>query len=188
MDAQTPSLAWIVFSYVVVAFSGAAIAYGVKFYYDKKLERKKTQAHIVCSPSCHPFLNADASQTGHTVELLVDGERTHNAALFYYRLKNSSQIIARNVKVRIELQNDVKLLRYTFLVQQQVVCERLETDERSTPPKFKWSYINPGEVIDLELVIVPYLGTSDVKLEVDGEYVLFEEKPIQTNCAIPNQQ
>lgn len=107
-----------------------------------------------------------------------------NVTEFRFMISHVGNATAENVRMRLSCSVRDKIQQFCFCVDEQVKCDRLTIDPRSSNNAMSctWSYINPGDDLELTLTIEDCTEPEGVVLEIDGKATTVARKRLTMQC------
>ncbi|MCA9125278.1 MAG: hypothetical protein H6822_27395 [Planctomycetaceae bacterium] len=103
---------------------------------------------------------------------------------FRFMISHVGNTTAENVRMHLYCSHADKIETFCFCVDEQVKCDRLTIDEKKNPNSMSctWSYINPGDDLELTLNIENCNAPDQVILEIDGKSTTVARKRLTMQC------
>ena len=96
---------------------------------------------------------------------------------YIFFLESIGRAVAKDVSIAVHAKNGSGIVAHKFLVERTAICGRLETSAVEDKELVaKWKYINPGDAIDLHLLVTGIDDPDDVEIGVDGEGIEVTER------------
>ena len=89
---------------------------------------------------------------------------------FVYYLVSTGQAVIKDLNLTVDAKNGSGIAAHQFLVEKTVICDRLEIEKiEDTRLIAHWKYINPGDEIELHLLVAGIDDPDNVEIGVDAE-------------------
>ena len=111
-----------------------------------------------------------------------------DSAIVTFVLTHKGSEIIKDLHLRFECKGEDSIQGYCFYVDEQLKCDRLDqasnNSEKESDTSFRstWAYLNPKDVIELEVHLAPGAQAENSTLEIDGEKVMVQRKRMKLNC------
>lgn len=103
---------------------------------------------------------------------------------FRFMISHVGNTTAENVRMHLSCSHADKIDSFCFCVDEQVKCDRLIIDETKNAHSMSctWSYINPGDDLELTVNIQNCTNPDQVTLEIDGKSTTVARKRLTMQC------
>ncbi len=89
----------------------------------------------------------------------------------------------KNVQMEVRAGKGNEILQHCFNVARRVICDRLKTvSDEKKKLRCEWSYLNPDEVVELEMIVGPCADARQIAIDVDAEGVVVKTELGRLNC------
>lgn len=96
---------------------------------------------------------------------------------FVFFLESIGRAVAKDVRWTVHAINGSGIAAHMFLVEKTAICGRLETKKKEDKELIAtWKYINPGDEIELHLLVAGIDNPNDVEIGIDGEGIEVTER------------
>ena len=166
---------------VLVLFSGV-VTFCVTLCAQRVLARdKRSQFRIYRLafrgfPKYHRRLFFDGL-TDEVWEAKIPSHLRDHCITFVFFLEAVGRAVAKDVRVAVHAKKETGIVAHQFLVAKTAICGRLQTktvDDKELVAT--WKYINPGDDIELHLLVTGIDDPNDVEIGVDGEGIEVTER------------
>jgi hypothetical protein len=104
------------------------------------------------------------------------GLRDHCMTVAFF-MESVGRAVIKDLRVTVDAKNGSGIAAYQFAVAKSVICDRLETKEVEDQRVIaNWKYINPGEEIELYVLIAGIDDPRNVEIGVDAEGIEVKER------------
>jgi hypothetical protein len=102
----------------------------------------------------------------------------------FFRLQFFGGSPIKNVRIRLDCGRN-ELVGWCWFVGQLLDCQRLQDRmQHENSGQCVWAYINPGDVLDLEVEVRKVTDPSEIRLEIDAEGLLVHHKRTHIQCDV----
>lgn len=96
---------------------------------------------------------------------------------FVFFLESAGRAVAKDVKITVHAKRGTGIVAHRFQVAKTAICSRLETKEVEDKELITtWKFINPGDDIELHVLVTGIDDPGDVEIGVDGEGIEVTER------------
>lgn len=103
---------------------------------------------------------------------------------FRFMISHVGNVTVENVRMRLQCAGTDRIEHFFFCVDEQVKCDRLTIDERTSNNSVSctWAFLNPGDDVELILTVQDCLHPDQVALEIDGKSTTIARKKLTMQC------
>ncbi|MFH1921298.1 MAG: hypothetical protein ABIP48_15645 [Planctomycetota bacterium] len=89
---------------------------------------------------------------------------------FVFYLESTGRAVIKDLRVTVDAKNGSGIAAHKFLVERTVICDRLKIEQTEDKRLIAdWKYINPGDEIELHLLVAGIDDPNNVEIGVDAE-------------------
>jgi hypothetical protein len=103
-------------------------------------------------------------------EQAVPSELRDRCITFVCFFDSVGTAVAKDVRMTVHAKNGAGIVVHQFLVDRTAICGRLDTKQNEDKELVcTWKYINPGDEIELHLLVTGIDDPKDIEIGIDGE-------------------
>lgn len=157
------------------------------YFVARRIHRvNKPRKKLVCSATYCAGLFADsAANLKGELAVQLNGKSLTDPTVICYRIESVGNSTITDVTMKLETMKNEEILRWVFHVDDDVKCRRLSTIT-NTPSLLEvtWSFINPGEALELVLLVAPCRNAHCIHLGIDAEGLEVDSRNMRHDCSV----
>jgi hypothetical protein len=107
----------------------------------------------------------------------IPPEMRDHCITFVFFMESVGRAVIKDVRITVDAKGGSGIVAHQFQVARRVMCERLETKEVEDKRLIaNWKYVNPGEEIELYVLVAGIDDPENVDIGIDAEGVEFRRR------------
>lgn len=166
---------------LAISVSATALAtYVVTSLIRRKHDPKK---RVRCSSTYCAGLLAHTASGLTDLEVRADGQRLTNPVIVTYAIESIGNCEIKDCRISVRASQSDSIFRWNFYVDNEIKCQRLHVEATSEKTlQFKWDFINPGDRIELVLLVAPCADPKCIEIGIDAEGTKVDYRGMRLDC------